>query len=427
LHAGGVFQTHNWDVHAIDAIQNKLSEDEVLNTATTLAPHAIFCLVGAISAEEDRQFIRRLKTALPNTTLIGCGDILLQNGEKWLAEGELDAIALDFTSEAPVKYAEGNYTDLKGLLYKVENKVFASEPLATKTVSVGVPPHHLFSKNNYRFPFAQKTPFASLLVDYGCPFNCSFCVMSGLNYHRRPMDEVAKEIELLKSMGIKEFILWDQTFAAKREWALEFLALLPTGDEKFGWTCYTRPDKIDRDLAMEMSKRGCHTAIMGIETANDDTLKMLQKGFTTTDTVRAFSVCREAEITTVATAIVGLPGETEKDVLRSIDFVCEVDPDYLSVHTAVPRSGTKLRESMEKQGLVSQDLETMDQCGENSVLASDSLSAEQIKSLHRKFTLRFYLRPRFLVRTTLRLLRNPKQLMDHIRQGLILIRKNKSA
>lgn len=424
LHAGGVFHARGWEVKAIDAIGGKLTVEKTLAFMTQLSPDALFCLVGAVSADEDQAFLSRIRQALPGTTIIGCGDTLLTNGGKWIERGLLDAVAFDFTTEASARYAEGDRSQLPGLLYRHDGRIVKGPPLADKTVRVGKPPHHLFRSYDYRFPFAKKTPFASLLVDFGCPFNCSFCVMSGLNYHRRPLDEVAAELDALKLMGIKEFILWDQTFAAKRKWAFEFLELLPAGEDTFGWSCYTRPDRIDRTIAMEMARRGCHTAIMGIETANNDTLKALQKGFTTKDTVRAFKVCREAGITTVGTAIVGLPGETEVDVMRSIDFVCDLDPDYLSVHTAVPRAGTKLRQFMVDQGIVEDSLEMMDQCGESHTLSSDTLSGEQIKSLHRRFTLRFYLRPRYLFRTASRFLSTPGLLLEHIRQGLILMFKS---
>ena len=426
LHAGGVFRSHGWDVQAIDAIQENLSPEQTLEKTVGLAPEAVFCLVGAVCADQDRAFIRDLHRDLPETVLIGCGDILLENPEKWIAQDLLDAVALDFTSTSIVHFAEGKRSPLPGLVHHAEDRVPPTRHVSEKTVSVGLPPHHLFLDLDYHFPFARRSPFASLLVDYGCPFSCDFCVMSTLPYHRRPMQEVAEEIRYLHSINIREFILWDQTFAAKRKWAKDFLALLPTGTDAFGWTCYTRPDKLDRDLALDMAKHGCHTAIMGIETSKNDTLRSLHKGFTTKDIQRAFAVCREAGIITVGTAIVGLPGESEADVRKSIEFVRDLDPDYLSLHTAVPRSGTRLRKNMVEDGVVSEELEIMDQSGADQGVSSDTLSAEQIKRLHRMFTLRFYLRPRYLLRTAIRLLTNPHLLAEHLRQGITLIRKNRS-
>lgn len=422
LHAGGVFRSRGWDVSAIDAIQEKLTLEETLRRVATLAPEAVFCLVGAVCADQDKAFLRTLCRELPEAVLIGCGDILLENPDKWIKQDLLHAVALDFTTPSLVSFAEGERSPLPGLVH-AEGK---GPRTPDKTVSVGLPPHHLFLDHDYHFPFARKTPFASLLVDYGCPFSCDFCVMSTLPYHRRPMQEVAEEIQYLRSTGIREFILWDQTFAAKREWAMEFLALLPTGADALGWTCYTRPDKLDRQLALGMAEHGCHTAIMGIETAKDETLRALHKGFTTRDIRRAFDVCREAGIITVGTAIVGLPGENEADIRSSIEFVCDLNPDYLSLHTAVPRSGTRLRKDMVEHGVVSEELEVMDQSGADLGVSSDTLSAEQIKRLHRLFTLRFYLRPRYLLRTALRLLTNPHLLKEHLRQGLTLIRKSRS-
>lgn len=107
-----------------------------------------------------------------------------------------------------------------------------------------------------------------------------------------------------------------------------------------------------------------------------------------------------------------------------MDFIRGIDPDYLSVHTAIPRSGTELRTQMIDDGLISQSLESMDQSGSEEAVPSNTLDAETIIALRRKFNLRFHLRPRYLLWTFLCRLRQPLMFLEHLRQGLLLLTRN---
>lgn len=424
LHAGGIFRQRDWQLAAIDAIAENLSPERVLERARQIGPRAVFSLVGAVSAGEDALFLPTLRQTLPDAVLIGSGDVLIEHGRQWVERGLLDAACLDFASSSPVRYADGEREGLDDLIYRDGEEVLAGGRNPSRNVSAGRPPHELFLAIPYRFPFARKRPFASLLTDYGCPFRCTFCVMSGLHYHRRPLGEVAAELDGLRKAGIREFILWDQTFAVDRERGMEFLGLLPEGKEQFGWTCLVRPDRIDRELALRMAAKGCHTVIMGVETAKAETLVDIKKDFTTKEVREAFALCREAGLEIVATVIVGLPGESERDVMATMDFIRETDPDYLSVHTAIPRQGTGLRAGMIKDGLISQSLANMDQSGEVTAVSSDTLDAEAIVLLRRGFNRRFHMRPGYLLRTVVRRLRHPRLFLEQFRQGLVLLGRN---
>ncbi len=424
LHAGGVFRQQNWQLAAIDAIAENLSPQQVLEKARRIGPKVVFSLVGAVSVDEDALFLRSLRQALPDAILIGSGDVLIEHGRQWVERGLLDAACLDFASPSPVRYADGQREGLDDLIYRDCEEVLAGGRNPNRKVSAGRPPHDLFLSIPYRFPFARKRPFASLLTDYGCPFRCTFCVMAGLHYHHRPLDEVAAELDGLRKAGIREFILWDQTFAVDRKRGMEFLGLLPEGKGIFGWTCLARPDRIDRELALTMAAKGCHTVIMGVETAKAETLIGIKKDFTGKEVREAFALCRQAGLETVATVIVGLPGESERDVVATMDFICEIDPDYLSVHTAIPRQGTGLRAEMIEDGLISQSLANMDQSGEETAVSSDTLDAETIVSLRRKFNRRFHMRPGYLLRTLIRQLRHPRLFVEQFRQGLVLLGRN---
>ncbi len=424
LHAGAVFGKRGWRTQAIDAIVQGLGVESTISRIERMAPDAIFVLVGAVSVDEDTEFLKILRRRLPRARLIGSGDVLRERGREWIAAGLLDAAALDFSSESPVRYAEGETEGLDDLIYQTDDGIVVRPISKGKVVSLGLPPHELFKDFPYRFPFARSRPFASVLTDFGCPYRCSFCVMATLHYHGRPLEEIAVELQHLRSLGIREFALWDQTFAINRARAMEVLDLLPDGPNRFSWTCFTRPDCIDLALAKKMAAKGCHTVIMGVETAKADSLESIQKDFTTDQMRAAFPLCRQAGIETVATVIVGLPGESEADIEATMEFVCDLDPDYLSVHTAIPRAGTTLRREMIAEGLITEQLENMDQSGELTVVSSDTLGQETILALRKRFNRRFYLRPHILLRLIRQNLSNPFRFYEQATEGIKLILRN---
>lgn len=425
LHAGGKFRLEGWDICAVDAIVEGLSPQAAIARACELAPDAVFTLVGAVSVDEDATFLKALRAALPpGTPIIGSGDVLLEHGRDWVENGTLDAAALDFAATSIVRFAAGEREGLFDLIYRDGERVLRADKNPERDVSVGVPPHELFVGLPYRFPFARRRPITSLLTDYGCPFRCTFCVMAGLHYHRRPLEEVAEELAAMKAAGVKEFVIWDQTFAVDRKRGLAFLELLPEGRDRFGWTCFIRPDRIDKELAELMVAKGCHTAMMGVESAKPETLVDIKKDFTVDDVRQAMAVCRAAGLDVVATAIVGLPGETEADVTATMEFMCEVDPDYVSVHTAIPRNGTQLRAGMKEDGLIGEDTVFLDQAGEQVAVASNALDAETILTLRRRFNRRFHLRAGYLARMAVKRLREPGLLLEQIRHGMTLLGRN---
>ncbi len=424
LHAGAVFNKRGWRTSAIDAIVQNLDVQSTISKIEQDRPDVIFVLVGAVSVDEDAEFLKTLRGRVPDARLIGSGDVLREHGREWINAGLLDAVAMDFSSISPARFAEGETGDLDDLVYRTDEGIVTGPASQGKAFSLGLPPHELFRALPYRFPFARSRPFASVLTDFGCPYRCSFCVMASLHYHGRPLDEIGHEIRHLQSLGIRELALWDQTFAINRPRAMEFLDLLPDGPDRFGWTCFTRPDCIDLELAKKMVAKGCHTVIMGVETAKADSLESIQKDFTTSEMKAAFPVCREAGLQTVATVIVGLPGESAKDIEATMDFVCDLDPDYLSVHTAIPRAGTALRQNMVADGLISTELANMDQSGEMTVVSSDTLGPDEILALRKRFNRRFYLRAHVLFRILRQNLSSPFRLCEQTVEGIKLILRN---
>ena len=98
----------------------------------------------------------------------------------------------------------------------------------------------------------------------------------------------------------------------------------------FSWVSDSRVDILDEEILQLMSKSGCHALHFGIETKNEKTLKNYNKNLKNINLVKeTIDLCRKHKILTVGYFILGLPGETKKDVENTIKYSVELNVDFI--------------------------------------------------------------------------------------------------
>lgn len=115
----------------------------------------------------------------------------------------------------------------------------------------------------------------------------------------------------------------------------------------------TRPDAIDaprlalmRDAALS---HGARLIIeLGAESSHDRTLERVNRCHTWTDTVRAVNLCADAGIPVGLHLIMGLPGETEEDMLVTVDRLNELPVDTVKFHQLQILRGTAIAAQWER-------------------------------------------------------------------------------
>ncbi len=411
------------EIFVIDAISEDIDANNCRRRIETeIQPDVIISLIGSVSIEEDIPFISSL--AKSGREILVTGDSSLENPSQWLKNNEfVDAVILDFSSDEICLYLNGNIAGLKTIVFRYDNTISDSKFHLDRPVndkfSLPIPKHEMFHSPNYRFPFVKNKNFATVLTTYGCPYKCSFCVMSTLGYRYREASDIVKELEHLKTIGKKEIFFIDQTFGVNKKILSEVCRSLKSLG--FGWVCYSRVDVLDRKSLFEMKEGGCHTIIFGVESGSKDILKKYNKGYTKRQILSTFEICREIGISTVATFIIGLPEETEQTANETLTFLKKINCDYASFNIAVPRQNTGLRENAIAEGLVASDMVKMDQTGSFIAMPSKSLSKEQIMLLKKKAVRSFYLRPGYLLRR-LKNISSFYELKEQIYEGWKLLR-----
>lgn len=412
-----------YEIHLHDAIVERCSVAKSLRFVHDLQPTAIIGLIGSVSYEEDVAFYHAL-AAQTTAPLLLIGDVLIEQREARLRELNFAAAFLhDFADASVLAFLRGERDALTNITYRAQGEIIAA-PLARarcESFELPLPQHELFRHKDYRYPFVRKRNFATVMTEFGCPYRCTFCIMSTLGWKLRPVANVLAELEHVHALGIRELFFLDQTFGLQKPRAFELLRAMQTRNYDFGWLGFTRPDILDDALLSAMQRAGCHTLILGLESGDDAVLAAAKKDYVREEVLAGFQRCAAHGLRTVATVIIGLPEETADSFQRTMDFLKTVPVDFVSFNVAVPRMGTPLRAQALEHHLIAPNLEMMDQSGSTVAMPGFTLAREQIADMRQRAVREFYFNAQYLKRRLLGL-RSFEEARIQLRQGLGLVK-----
>ncbi len=125
-------------------------------------------------------------------------------------------------------------------------------------------------------------------------------------------------------------------------------------DRVVGLFIGTRPDCIDNEIisTIKRAAQGKYVTVeLGLQSANNDTLKRINRGHTVEDFIRAVEMLKANEISVCAHVIFGLPGEGHEDMLNSIRLLAELGVDGVKFHQLYILEGTQA-ERLFRQGSI---------------------------------------------------------------------------
>lgn len=114
----------------------------------------------------------------------------------------------------------------------------------------------------------------------------------------------------------------------------------------------TRPDCVSESLLdyfEELNRRTFVVVEYGIESANDDTLRRINRGHTFDRARQAVEQTARRGITTGGHIILGLPGEDAAESIRQAKSISELRLDILKIHQMQVIRGTRLAEMYARQ------------------------------------------------------------------------------
>lgn len=118
-------------------------------------------------------------------------------------------------------------------------------------------------------------------------------------------------------------------------------------DNIVGIVIGTRPDCVSERLLDYLYELNCQSSVTieyGIESANDITLRRINRGHDFECSVKSINATAARGITTGGHIIIGLPGENEEESLRQAPIISSLKLDILKIHQMQIIKGTKMAE-----------------------------------------------------------------------------------
>lgn len=111
----------------------------------------------------------------------------------------------------------------------------------------------------------------------------------------------------------------------------------------------TRPDCVTEELLDYLASLPFILVEYGVESANDETLRRINRGHDFACSRRAIEMTAERGILTGAHIILGLPGEDAEESLRQAPIISSLPIDILKIHQLQVIRGTRLAEMYAKE------------------------------------------------------------------------------
>jgi radical SAM superfamily enzyme YgiQ (UPF0313 family) len=151
--------------------------------------------------------------------------------------------------------------------------------------------------------------------------------------------------------GVAGFNVYDGLFGLDRGHALAVCGEITKRRLGAVWDCWTAGDLVDAELAAAMKTAGCVRAGFGAESGDDEVLSWTRRGFTVAQHQAGIQALRGAGLKVEAFFMVGLPGESQESIGRTVERakLCGADRICLSLHRPFP--GTAVWQDPEAFGV----------------------------------------------------------------------------
>jgi len=415
-------------VEILDCLVEDLDPEAALQRVRGISPDFLFFALGTPTLDFSKQWILKLKEVLPQLRVVAVGPHVTALPGESLNTVPVDYVIRGEPEQAACHLIRGleggkGVEEVRGISYREGKEVRHNpeQPLLEDVDKFPFPARDLLPNEKYSAPFARHVPFGLILTARGCPFKCVYCATRGYygnSWRARSVENVIAELkEMVERYRIRDIGFWDDTFTVNKKRVIEICRRIIGEKLKIGWICLARVDTVDPEILSWMKKAGCYQIQYGVESGDEEILRNLGKNTTVAQIKRAFQWSRQAGIEAASFFMFGNPGETEATVKKTIELALELPADYASFNINTPYPGSELFQQMKKT--LGDDWKNFNAKHASYQTGFDGQSLEKhIREAYRKF----YYRPRYLVRSFLRI-RSLKDLFRYLKAGLDVLKR----
>ena len=402
---------NNFEVKVTDAEALKLNAQQIIEKIKNFEPGFVGISSTTVAFHRAVETAKAIKSSFPEIKIILGGPHVTANPQHAMSFKEFDYGVLHEGEETLLELlrAINDKTDInlvRGIIFRNNDSeliLTSARGYIENLDSLPFPAYDLLDNiSAYTPPPSNyKTlPVINVITSRGCPNQCTFCDSNifGRKYRYRSAENIVAEIKYLREKyGVREIAFVDDSFLIDKKRIYNLFELLGKENISFDWTCMSRINNTDYDFLKFLKSKGCWHISFGIESGDDNILKIIKKNISLNQAEEVIGWCHKLKIKTKGFFIIGHPTETMETIDKTIKLACKLKLDDVVATINTPIPGSQQYQEAEQYG-------TLDKSNWaefnywRPVFVPRGLTKDILLKKHRELYRRFYFRPRILLR-----------------------------
>lgn len=431
LHLAAEVRLHGFQPSIIESDIFDLDVAKVVKKIIVEQPAYVGITLFTVGVCNAAKIARRLKKQAPEIKIIIGGPHVSSMGAETMArfpefdfavigEGERILSELLKTIEE-----DGDLNTVAGIIYRDGpfarhtsgrpiDKILDELPMPAWDLLPNFP--KIYKPAIYDFP---RGPVASIAASRGCPFHCKFCDTSTFGAQVRHYSPI-KVFDMMKHLhdvyGVRHIIFVDDLFLASKVRTTELCNRLLESGMNLTWSCTARVDTVKLEILQLMKKAGCWEISFGLESGSNELLQKMDKAAKLETSEQAVKWTAEVGIRTKGLFMLGYPGENEKTIQQTKDFVSRIPMTIMNLSKFTPYPGSPIYRDIYGANIRDDSWDKMN--GMNFLWLPEGMTKERLEKHYREILSSFYRRPaigHYYLKLTLQ---NPDHLLRLMHFGL---------
>lgn len=368
LYVSAYLKSKNIDNEVFDTTFS--SQKEQLDFILEKLPKIICIYTNLMTKIEVIKLIKILKTETFGFPKIALGgpDVTynvanyLNAGADFLIIGEGEETTFELYNAI---MTHGNFHGVNGIAFLENNQIIqtAARTKFKELDELPLPNREAINMHNYLDTWKTNHGQSSMTISTqrGCPYTCKWCstAVYGQSYRRRPANQVAEEMKMLKDQYHPD-ALWfvDDVFTVSHKWLIAFREEVLKQDAIIPFECITRAERLNDEILQLLKDVGCFRIWIGAESGSQTIIDAMDRRVDVNQVKKVIQDTNAMGIETGTFIMLGYPGETEKDITETIQYLKDANPTLYTITIAYPIKGTSLYNEIEHKITQQPDWET---------------------------------------------------------------------
>lgn len=403
-----VLEKYGAKVKIIDANAQDLSIEDTINEVINFSPDFLGFTLSTYQFHFTLEWIKKIRSKVNVPVIVGgphariySPEILTHSYIDYAVLGDAEYVLPELIFSLEEKRS---LSRIGGIAYRSNNgniRINNFSLYIRNLDDVSFPSRHLIDNSLYYSLISKYKNFTAMTSSRGCIFKCTFCDNHCIPYRAMSPKRVVDEMEACKKdFKINEIDMFDGVFSISKERILNICNEIMKRRLKIYWSIRTRVDLVDKEILEALKLAGCIRIYYGIESGSPQILRNIKKNVALERIHYIIKLTKKIGINTFGYFMVGNYGENNETVKETKKLMLSLSLDYVQIAPIFYPPNTEVYAEVMK--VIGEDYwrrYTVDPKYKIEFpIVGTNFNKEQIHSIIRMMYLRFYLRPKFIIK-----------------------------